>query len=80
MAGFHSTGFHSATAVRGSGPMAKAMSIAGMIVAGLLALIFLADLAVQIPFGRVGPLTDVGFLASASILGYLSWNAFRDAK
>ena len=73
-------GFQSTTAVRGSGPMAKAMSIAGMIVAGLLALVFIADLALGIPFNRVGPLTDVGFLASASILGYLSWNAFRDSK
>lgn len=73
-------GFHSTTAVRGSGPMAKAMSIAGMIVAGLLALVFIADLAVGIPFSRVGLMTDVGFLVSASILGYLSWNAFRDAK
>ena len=60
--------------------MAKAMSIAGMIVAGLLALVFIADLAVAIPFSRVGPLTDAGFLVSALILGYLSWNAFRDSK
>ncbi len=73
-------GFHTVTAVRGSGPMAKAMSIAGMIVAGLLALVFTADLAVAIPFSRVGPLTDVGFMVSALILGYLSWNAFRDSK
>ena len=60
--------------------MAKAMSIAGMIVAGLIALIFVADLAVKIPFGRVGTVTDVGFLVSALILAYLSWNAFRDSK
>jgi hypothetical protein len=60
--------------------MAKAMSIAGMIVAGLLALIFIADLAVGIPFNRVGTMTDVGFLVSSLILAYLSWNAFRDSK
>jgi hypothetical protein len=60
--------------------MAKAMSIGGMIVAGLLVLVFAADLAVKIPFGRVGTMTDAGFLASAAILGYLSWNAFRDSK
>ncbi len=59
--------------------MAKAMSIAGMVVAGLLALTFTADLAVGIPFGRVELMTDVGFLVSAVILGYLSWNAFRDS-
>jgi hypothetical protein len=73
-------GFQTATAVRGSGPMAKAMSIAGMIVAGLLALVFIADLAVGIPFSRVGTTTDVGFVVSALILAYLSWNAFRDSK
>ena len=73
-------GFQSVFVVRGSGPMAKAMSIAGMIVAGLLAFVFTADLAVGIPFGRVGTLTDVGFLVSALILAYLSWNAFRDSK
>ncbi len=60
--------------------MAKAMSIAGMIVAGLIALIFIADLALGIPFSRVGTMTDVGFVVSALILAYLSWNAFRDSK
>jgi hypothetical protein len=60
--------------------MAKAMSISGMVVAGLIALIFTADLAVGIPFGRVAMVTDIGFLVSGLILGYLSWNAFRDSK
>lgn len=60
--------------------MAKAMSIAGLIVAGLIALIFTADLALGVPFGRVGAMTDVGFLVSSLILAYLSWNAFRDSK
>ncbi len=72
--------FQSVSVVRGSGPMAKAMSIAGMIVAGLLAFVFTADLAVGIPFGRVGTMTDIGFLVSSLILAYLSWNAFRDSK
>jgi len=72
-------GFQTVTVVRGAGPMAKAMSIAGLVVAGLLALIFTADLAVGIPFGRVGTITDVGFLVSSVILCYLSWNAFRDS-
>ena len=73
-------GFQAVSVVRGSGPMAKAMSIAGMIVAGLLALIFIADLAVGIPFGRYGTMTDIGFVISSLLLAYLSWNAFRDAK
>jgi hypothetical protein len=73
-------GFQTISVVRGSGPMAKAMSIAGMVVAGLLTLVFAADLAIKVPFGRVGPATDIGFLISAVILGYLSWNAFRDNR
>jgi hypothetical protein len=60
--------------------MAKAMSIAGMIVAGLLVVIFAADLALQIPFGRAAAMTDVGFLVSGAILGYLAWSAFREAR
>lgn len=62
--------------------MAKAMSIAGMIVAGLLALIFLADVipGVNIPFGGISMTTDLGFVVSALILAFLSWSAFREAK
>jgi threonine/homoserine/homoserine lactone efflux protein len=60
--------------------MAKALSIAGMVVGGLLALTFLADLAVGIPFGGQQKLMDIGFLASGALLCYLGWNAFRDAK
>lgn len=65
-----------------AGPMAKAMSIAGMVVAGLIALVFLADMipGVNIPFGGISLTTDVGFFVSALILAYLSWNSFRDAK
>lgn len=73
-------GFQTVSVVRGSGPMAKAMSIAGMIVAGLLALVFIADLAVGIPFGGVKMVTDIGFVVSSLLLAYLSWNAFRDSK
>ena len=60
--------------------MAKAMSIAGMVVAGLLVVVFAADLALGIPFGRQQTTTDVGFVVGAAILAYLSWSAFRDSK
>ena len=33
--------------------MAKAMSIAGMVIGGLVALMFGLDLALKIPFGRI---------------------------
>lgn len=59
--------------------MSKAMTIAGMVVAGLIGLLFAADLLVSIPFGGHSTVMDVGAIVSAAILGYLSWDAYRDA-
>jgi drug/metabolite transporter (DMT)-like permease len=70
-------------AIRGLGPMGKAMSVAGMVVGGLLAVMFLADLFLKIPFGgpaRGSALTDIGLAICGGILAYLGWNAFREAK
>lgn len=58
--------------------MPKAMSIAGLGIAGLTLLIFVADLAIGIPFGRANMTMDIGFATAAAILGYLSFSAFRD--
>lgn len=60
--------------------MAKAMTVAGMVVAGLFVLLFGMDLAVRIPFQRASAIMDIGFLISGLILGYCSWNAFRDVR
>jgi len=60
--------------------MAKAMSIAGMVVAGLLLFAFGLDLGLGIPFGGEQKMMDLGFVISAGILGYLSWDAFRESK
>ena len=62
--------------------MAKAMSIAGMVVAGLIALVFIADLipGFTFPFGGANATADIGFVVSSLILAYLSWNAFRDSR
>jgi hypothetical protein len=71
----------SITVAQGVGPMAKAMSIAGMVVAGLLVLTFGLDLipGLNIPFSGANKLTDFGFLISGAMLGYLSWSALRDS-
>jgi hypothetical protein len=71
--------YQSITVAQGVGPMAKAMSIAGMVVAGLLVLAFGLDLILEIPFSGADKLADIGFLISGAILGYLSWNALRDS-
>ena len=60
--------------------MAKALSIAGMVVAGLLLFMFGFDLVLHFPFGGKQPAMDVGFVVCAVTLGYLSWSALRDAK
>ena len=60
--------------------MAKAMSIAGMIAGGLIALIFAVDLVLHIPFGGRQWMMNAGFIVCGGILAYLSWNALADAK
>jgi hypothetical protein len=60
--------------------MAKAMSIAGMVVAGLLLFAFGFDLVLGFPFGGQQKMTDIGFVVSAGMLGYLSWNALQECK
>jgi hypothetical protein len=60
--------------------MARAMSIAGMVIAGLLVLVFGLDLLLKIPFGREDLMMDLGFVVSGAILGYLSWNAMSESK
>ena len=61
-------------------PMSKALTIAGMVVAGLLALIFALDLVVGIPFDKASYPMDIGALIAAAVLGYLSWDAMRDVR
>ncbi len=63
-----------------SSPMSKAMTIVGMVVAGVVGLAFLLDLAVGIPFDGANWVMDVGALMAAAILGYLSWDALRDVR
>lgn len=58
--------------------MAKAMTIGGMAVAGLIALVFGLDLAAGFPFQRQNLLMDIGFILCAGTLGYLSWRAYRE--
>ncbi len=60
--------------------MAKAMTIGGMVVAGLLVVVFGLDLILGVPFDGASIPMDAGFLVSGLILGYMSWDAFRSAK
>ena len=58
--------------------MPRAMTIAGLVVSGLLALVFALDLFIKFPFDRQSMVMDIGFLISSLILGFLSWSTLRE--
>lgn len=58
--------------------MPKILTIAGMVVAGLLLLLFGLDLALGIPFSKASLLLDIGFALAAALLAYLSWSSYRE--
>ena len=60
--------------------MSRILAFAGIIVAGLVAVVFAADLAAGIPFQRVSVATDIGFILAGLLVGYLSWSINARAK
>ena len=60
--------------------MPKAMTIFGMVVAGLLTLVFTLDMIVGIPFQGAKWGMNLGALTAAAILGYLSYSTFREQR
>jgi hypothetical protein len=58
--------------------MPKALCMAGMVVALLVAVLFLLDLALGIPFRKASVTMDVALLVSAVLLGVISWLTFRE--
>jgi hypothetical protein len=60
--------------------MPKALCIAGLVVAVLLAIVFGLDLAMGFPFHRVSKVMDIGFVICAVALGYISWMTLKEQK
>lgn len=60
--------------------MSKAMPLLGLILSGLIGILFLADLAAGFPFRRVSIGLDVGFVVACMILAYLSWTLLEKAR
>lgn len=54
--------------------VSKALPLVGMIVSGLIVVLFLADLAAGFPFQRKSIAADIGFVVSGVIVAYLSWS------
>jgi hypothetical protein len=67
-------------ALRMSG-MPKALCIAGMVVAVLVAILFILDLALpSLMFRRASILMDVVMIVSAILLGVVSWLTLKEQK
>ena len=67
--------------------MPKILCLTGLVVSGLIALLFLMDLGFGLlgimtlsPFKMISPLMDGVMLVSSIILGILSWNSLRELK
>lgn len=60
--------------------MSKVLTIVGMVVSGLIALLFGLDLVASVPFGGANTLIDIGMLIAALALGYSSYEAMREVK
>ena len=60
--------------------MLKAMPFVGMVMSGLVAIMFLADLAAGFPFRRISILTDIGFIVSSGVLAYMSWSIMEKSR
>ena len=54
--------------------MSRPVQLVGMIVMGLIGVLFLADLAAGVPFLRVSPMLDVAMAAVSVIVTYLLWS------
>jgi len=56
----------------------KWLVLASVIVAGIVAFLFLMDLATGIPFGRPNPIADVLFVLASGAILYLGWETYRE--
>jgi len=54
--------------------VSKLLGFGGMVTAGLIAILFVADLADGFPFERASLAVDVGFTVASLIVAYLSWS------
>jgi Kef-type K+ transport system membrane component KefB len=56
------------------------LSLAGLILSGIVVILFVADLAAAFPFQRVSVPADIGFILAGLLVGYLSWSINTRAK
>lgn len=60
--------------------MEKWLCWGSMGVAGFLMLLFLLDLTLGFPFGRLSMVIDIIGLLACGVVGYLAWDAYKDLR
>ncbi|MFM8573201.1 MAG: hypothetical protein ACKOAU_16515 [Pirellula sp.] len=65
--------------------MPRILCLLGLVVAGLVGLLFLADLGMSFAgsggiFSYPSLMMDLAFIAASGMLGYLAWSALRELK
>jgi hypothetical protein len=65
------------TGIRG---MAKGLTIASIVIAVLILVVFALDLALKFPFSRANVMMDITFILCAAALGYISWTTLKDIR
>jgi hypothetical protein len=58
--------------------MPKALCMSGLVVAGLVMILFAVDLAAAIPFRRASVTMDVSPLICSALLALISWMTLRE--
>jgi len=58
--------------------MPKVLCLTGMVIAILILVLFLLDLAVKFPFQRISSMMDITFVLCAIGLGFISWTTLRE--
>jgi hypothetical protein len=60
--------------------MEKWLCWVSMGLAGLSLLLFVLDLSLGVPFGRISPTVDVFIILACGVVLYLAYDAFRDLR
>jgi len=60
--------------------MGKYLCWAALGISGFMLFLFVSDLAVKTPFGRISIVVDVVGALASGIVMYLSWEAFREQR
>jgi hypothetical protein len=66
-------------ALKGSS-MEKWMCWSGLGISGVVFLLFLLDLFLQFPFGRLSVTVDIFAIIACGLVAYVSWDALQDQR